>query len=67
MNIFVFMILLSLSITVPFTNGQDDTDFLYDVFPSNFKWGFATASYQVKKKCLNKNLFKDLKNFQNFN
>jgi len=37
-----------LILTVPFTNGQDDNDFLYDVFPSNFKWGFATASYQIE-------------------
>jgi Gpi18-like mannosyltransferase len=26
---------------------QDD-DFLYDVFPSDFNWGFATASYQIE-------------------
>lgn len=26
---------------------QDD-EFLYDTFPENFQWGFATASYQVK-------------------
>jgi Gpi18-like mannosyltransferase len=25
-----------------------DGDFLYDVFPSNFNWGFATASYQTE-------------------
>ncbi|KAJ6645699.1 Lactase-like protein, partial [Pseudolycoriella hygida] len=34
-------------ISVPVISGDDD-EFLYDVFPSNFKWGFATASYQIE-------------------
>lgn len=58
-----FLVILSLSIAVPLTNGQDDNGFLYDVFPSNFKWGFATASYQVKEKFIQ--LF-SLKQFQPF-
>ncbi|CAG7829301.1 unnamed protein product, partial [Allacma fusca] len=26
----------------------DEEDFLYDLFPPGFKWGFATAAYQIE-------------------
>lgn len=27
---------------------QEEDDFLYGYFPSDFEWGFATASYQIE-------------------
>lgn len=27
---------------------KQDDDFLYGNFPEDFKWGFATASYQIE-------------------
>ncbi|ODM94351.1 Lactase-phlorizin hydrolase [Orchesella cincta] len=40
----VGLVLVALSLT----SAQNDSDFLYDYFPEDFEWGFATASYQIE-------------------
>ena len=46
-----FAALLATTNCREFENGKAaraDDDFLTGVFPDDFKWGFATASYQVE-------------------
>ncbi|ODN04812.1 Lactase-phlorizin hydrolase [Orchesella cincta] len=40
----VGLVFVALSLTF----AQNDTDFLYENFPEDFEWGFATASYQIE-------------------
>jgi len=46
---FIFNTLtILISVLIAFTWGQNENDFLYGKFPSDFLWGFATASYQIE-------------------